>query len=128
MLINYGIGRYVNANIAARWLQQIAPVIKANFLLIGTNPIDEDIQFEDNSAHEYPLLLAKRKNMVFCNMNLALEKRQDLTCQMFSQLCGRFITYQKDTLWIEIPITRKVAVKSEILIVRLTALKEAKQS
>jgi len=127
-MFNYAIGRYVNANIADRWLKSITEVVKANFLLIGTDPIDEGIQFEDNSAHEFPLLLAKRKNMFFCNINLALEKRQDMTCQLFSVMCSRFTTFQKDALWIEIPITRKVPVKGEVLLVRLTHLKEAKKS
>jgi len=58
---NYILGRRINRNIADKWLKVVEPVIKENFKLIGTctpGP-DEPIEFEDNSAHEFPILLAK---------------------------------------------------------------------
>ena len=36
---------------------------------------DFDLEFEDESAHEFPLLLGKRKNLQFANLNLVFEKR-----------------------------------------------------
>jgi hypothetical protein len=71
-MINYALGWSVNRSRANTWLAAVEPVIKENFSLIGTNNItkDEKIEFEDNSAHEFPLLLGKRKNMQYANLNL----------------------------------------------------------
>ena len=59
---NYFLGARLNRNHADKWLKLITPVVKDNFKVIGTNTPDPDkpILFEDNSAHEYPLMLAKR--------------------------------------------------------------------
>ncbi len=76
-LLNYALGWNVNRSRAQTWLKTVEPVIKENFKLIGTDTLDEheNIEFEDNSAHEFPLLLGKRKNLEYANLNLIFEKR-----------------------------------------------------
>jgi len=105
-------------------------VIKDNFELIGTSALtpDQPISFEDNTAHEYPLLCIKRQNLVYAKILFVMQKRQDLFSMFFTAIFGSCMTIQKDTVWIEIPIKRKTAVKSEILLIKKAELNEAKKS
>jgi hypothetical protein len=45
----------------------------------------------------------------------------------FTAVCGRCMTVQKDTVWIEIPIKRKTKVCSEILLIKKSELEGAKK-
>lgn len=46
----------------------------------------------------------------------------------FTAICGRCMTIQKDTVWIEIPIKRKSTVRSEILLIKKSELNAAKKA
>ena len=68
--------------------------------------------------------------MHFAKTNLVLEKRYDIATVFFTKIpvIRKFFHYQTDTLWVEIPIERSPTVHSEILVVTVKDLLEAKKA
>jgi hypothetical protein len=108
--INWCVGRVLNQRRANDWLSTVKNLLETQFKVT-------ELDFEDNTSNEFQVMLAGRQSMIYCNLNLVLEKRQDIGTILASGFFSSCFSFQRDTLWVDIPIKRDDAIKSEILLV-----------
>lgn len=88
------------------------------------------VAFEDCTASEFPISLAGRESLKYASFNLVTKPRHDIAKSIFTSvpLVNRLFTASRDTLWVSIPIERKLTVHSEILFVQQKELKAVQQA
>ena len=133
--INWFFGRYINNRLASQWLKEVNDVLVSSFSYIpeeckaqdGTESIDS---FEDQTSNEYPIALSGRESLWYASFNLVTKPRHDIATTVFTSIpfVGKYFANIRDTLWIEIPIDRKDAIVTEILLIQRKELEAAKKA
>ena len=102
----------------------MAPEIPKYFVKVGDKIVQEGdadfIEYDDQTMNEYQLMCSGRQSVRYFNINLALQRRYDLSAMFFTNmpLIKKAFQEQRDTLWIDIPIERTQQAVSEILILQ----------
>ena len=111
---NFIYGARRNRTLSARWLENLRPLLFANFAVIGTAgralKSSEEIDFEDSSSNVYRLYCSGREKLHYAYFTLELKNRQNFYSMLISFFTCRSIfksPISTDNLWVEIPIDRK---------------------